>query len=713
MKRAEYIEKQKLWFDENWDYEMCHYSEFDYWILRKISYIRRPGPSDNAAYNDVIIMADTETSKKNALEIGPNHVVAWTISIRAFDRNIVTLWGHRPSSMISTIKKIQRFMHEDSKTIIYFHNLSYDWIFLRQFFFEKYQYPVRQLNVKSHYPVTIEFNDNLILKDSLILAQRSLEKWAKDMQVEHQKAVGKWDYDKIRHQNTSYNKDELEYIEHDTLAGVECIQATMNILEKRIYSMPITATGIPREEVQTRAKPYRGHSDYLKRVLTWEQQIMAEYVFHGGYTHANRFLCDITLTEKLMDALIICYDFSSSYPYVMLAYDEYPIEKYMDYGKATIKDILESKGLSWMFKLILTDVKLKDIHFPMPVLQFSKCIHTVNPVMDNGRILSADFVEIYVNNIDLQVINEQYDFKTSLCSECQVAHTCYLPRWYTDYVYELYKDKCELKKGGDPVLYAIQKAKLNSLFGLSCQKPVKDNIDEDYVTGEYKNASVDLEELYDKTIHKYRMVLNYQWGLIVTSLAQRNLFELGKCINYDKGGQWIYSDTDSVYGTKWDEKKLKNYNNNCKKLLKKNGYKPVIVDGKEYIPGVAEFDGAYTEFRVLHSKCYAKRDAEDNKLKITVAGVPKKGAECLEDNIDNFKPNFIFDGRRSGKKQHTYFYLNELGKDKWFYDKNGNETGDSIDLSPCEYKLSGADFDWDEAFTEEITIQVYDEFSDI
>ena len=81
---------------------------------------------------------------------------------------------------------------------------------------------MHQLNIKSHYPLFIEFDNGLMFKDSLILAQRSLEKWSADMDVEHQKAVGLWDYDKIRMQDDYLDNYEKTYIEHDTLAGVEC-----------------------------------------------------------------------------------------------------------------------------------------------------------------------------------------------------------------------------------------------------------------------------------------------------------------------------------------------------------------------------------------------------------------------------------------------------------------------------------------------------------
>ena len=93
--------------------------------------------------------------------------------------------------------------------------------------------------------------------------------------------------------------------------------------------------------------------------------------------------------------------------------------------------------------------------------------------------------------------------------------------------------------------------------GMTVQKPVKENLVEDYETGLYdiEEGFDELEE-YDKYKEKFNTVLPYQWGVWVTSYAFRNLFELGKCIendmDNDDGGLWLYSDTDSCYGIHWD-----------------------------------------------------------------------------------------------------------------------------------------------------------------
>ena len=236
---------------------------------------------------------------------------------------------------------------------------------------------------------------------------------------------------------------------------------------------------------------------------------------------------------------------------------------------------------------------------------------------------------------------------------------------------------------------------------------------EDYVTGDYNtNTEIDLAELYEKYVKKFTSILPYQFGVWVTSYAFKNLFTLGKCVDTENGGVWLYSDTDSCYATKWDKEKINAYNENCKKKLEANGYSCVVYKDREYWLGVAEHDGSYSQFRTCGSKRYVvryarteenKKDKKAGKLKITVAGVPKKGVKCLKNNINNFSRTMVFDGKTTGKLQHTYFYEPQI----WI-DENENERGDSIDLSPTTYILDDVNVvDWESLFSEEVGMQIY------
>jgi hypothetical protein len=689
-------------------YQFVHYKKFDYNILKLIWAYRRPGKASKETFNDVIIMADTETSKKQPDEcigagdkkswkVQDNHVVIWTLSIRAYGHNIVTLWGRKPSAFCKTLLKIHSFMPGD-KTFCYFHNFSYDYWFLRKFMFDLYGLPVKQLNVKPLYPIYIEFEEGIVFRDSLILSQRKLEKWAVDLQVDHLKETGKWDYDKIRNQNTPLTDDELSYAEHDTLAGVECLDKTFETLGKKVYTAPFTATGIPREQTVKRGGS-KAHKEFLSMALTLIQYEKMTKLYHGGFVHGDRHFLD-----WLIDLLVRCYDFMSSYPYIMLAF-KFPMEKFMPMDNCSKDEILEDmENTAYMFKFIATGIRLKSDEQPMPALQYSKCELAINAIQDNGRILCADYVEIYLSEYDLAVINEQYDMDRHICCEVEYAAKDYLPRWFTDYVWECFVAKTKLK-GGDPVEYSIAKSKVNCLYGMCCQHSIQPEILEDYITGEFKpDPNAKPEEMYQKYLDRRSTVLPYQWGVWVTSIAFYNIHQLIKCCNDP-----FYSDTDSCYGSNWDEAKVAAYNEGCKQRILANGYGPVEHNGREYWIGTAEsddVDDVYTEFKYMGAKRYCGRRKADNKLKITVAGVPKKaGAKCLNDDIGNFKPGFIFDGLITNKKTHMYNNVDAI-----FTDENGNECGDSVDLIPCDYKLSKAGVeDWESVFFEEVNIQVYEE----
>lgn len=684
-------------------YQMCKWSDFDYTILSNIMYSTRTGRGRNDTWSDAIIMADTETSRKIDAEC-ENHIVAWTISIRAFGLNFCTLYGQDPESMMECITQLRQYIKGD-RFIIFFHNYPYDYMFTRKFLFEHFGHPQKQLNIKSHYPLFMDFDNGLQIRDSLILAQRSLEKWAKDMQVEHQKSTGKWDYTKLRTQHDILSSDELEYIEHDTLAGVECIDKTLIALNKKIWSLPYTATGIPREEVRKRGKK-NGAKDLFDRIsISYEQYIKLTKIFHGGFTHANRYYIGQTVKGK-----ISCYDFASSYPFVLLS-ERYPMEKFTSMSNCKLYEIIDSADdTAFMFKLVLYMPRLKNKFTPMPALQVSKCVKSVNAVIDNGRILEADYVEIYLNEIDAGVIFDQYTWEGDICTDIEYAHKDYLPRWFTDYIFELFTAKC-LLKGGDPVLYALAKAKLNSLYGLCVQKSIKELIEENYLTGEFNvDDTQDEHELYEKYLSNKGNILLFSWGCWCTSYAFRNLFELGSCVHNDSNiSHWIYSDTDSCYSDSWDVEKIQAYNEKAKERLRNNGYGAVTVNNKEFWLGIAEhkdLEDDYSEFRTVGAKRYVGRCMEDGQLHLTTAGVPKKtGAKCLQDDIENFKEGFIFDGTVTGKLTHKYYYVDSI-----YTDDNGNITGDSIDLTPCDYLLSAVDVDdnWSDAFTEEITYQIYD-----
>ena len=694
MNTKEFIRKQKKLIREI-PYKMQYWKEFDFSKLTDIIAVKARGGHKGVTFNDIIIMADTETSKK-PLAKEDNHIVAWSICFRAYHTNIATLWGQDPWEFCDMLTELRKNL-AGHDIYIYWHNLGYDHVFTRKFLYERFGKPIRQLNVKSYAPLFIEWGNGIIFKDSLMLAARNLDRWAKDMDVEHKKALGKWDYNKYRNQSDILSDDELLYIENDVRAGVECIDATLVQLHKNISTIPYTSTGIMRDKARTEGKKHKAHQHYENLAPDYKLQQILEIEFHGGYTHANRYCTVSGVNRGIYEAT--CYDFSSSYPFCMLAF-KFPCEKYWDLKRefdSTDYVFKNMETYAFSMHVIFVNIRLKDPKFPMPVLSMFKCAVCLNGIADNGRCLQASCYECYLNEIDLELIAKYYTWDKIHIDNIYVAFKDYLPKWFSDLIYEEYKNKCRLKYANDPVALALCKSRFNALFGMCCQHPVSQDITEDYETGEYKSDEDfydHFEENYNKHVKNRNSFLPYQWGCYITSYAMRNLFLLGECVDYENGGIWEYSDTDSVFASKFNEDKIKAYNEKCKKLLKEHGYDPVIVNGREFCLGVAELDKKAMQFKTLHSKCYCYRPLVakgDNfvmggDLSITVAGVPKKGAECLHNNIENFKPFFTFDGLTTKKLGHTHIIV-----DKIYTDKNGNITGDSINLKPCDYVMTDLD----------------------
>lgn len=82
------------------------------------------------------------------------------------------------------------------------------------------------------------------------------------------------------------------------------------------------------------------------------------------------------------------------------------------------------------------------------------------------------------------------------------------------------------------------------------------------------------------------------------------------------------------------------------------------VDKKEnkHIIGLFENDGTYKQFITQGAKKYAYIDKND-KIGITVSGVPKSGSKCLK-TLDDFNDGLIFDSEITNKK--TLIYCDEM-----------------------------------------------------
>lgn len=616
-----------------------------------------------------IIALDTETTKLNDEIL---FITDWSFTIEDYG----CIYGHRVQDLITLISDLCDALgtSESARILIFVHNFSYDYMFLRNHLIEAYGVPVWSIATKPHKYVCMQFANGIEFRDSYILTGRSLEKFCYDMGSETQKQTGAWDYDKFRTPASGRTDQEKFYACADTIALVQALRIFFHQHKCNPSTVEYTNTGFVRAaglKASRSDKSWR--PKFLKTALDYDVYMLLESAFHGGYTHANRYYISSILHD------ITSYDFTSSYPARML-YNKFPSGKWIKFTSCTFDDIIDMEDtFAFTGYLFLSEVKL-DKDCPMPPIAKHKCKVLSNALVDNGRIISADYLVLPFTDPDLLMIRKYYTWGHCAVSNVYYTNKEYLPDWFCKMIMELFRNKTT-EKGKDDVLYMLSKGMLNSLYGMTVQKILRDDIKEDFEDNAWKidKTKSDREKSEEALTAFYsnrKKFLPYQWGVWVTAYAQQELFKLGELC-----GNWIYSDTDSVKGTSWDTEGLKDYNDNVRKTAKERGYGTIEYNGKEYTLGVAEFDGNYKEFVTLGSKRYCCRD--DTGLHITVAGVPKIGVEELNNDIKNFRQSMVF--KNTNKKAASYIYNDGVQQIK--INEEVIEYGCSVRLDDVEYTL--------------------------
>lgn len=621
-------------------YKIVYFKNFDYMSLFNGNFIRRSNAGHMLQVYEKIITVDTETFVFNKKDIG--YITDWSITIE----NEWCIYGNHVSDLVDTIDRIADTLHADKEHLIrfYVHNFPYDYMFIRNHIIRKWGLPDRSLAAKTHRYIFMTWSTfGIEFRDSEILTQRSLERLCQDMGTT-EKAVGTWDYKKFRTPDSERTETEIKYVCIDTISLCKALRKYISDRGYTVANVPLTNTGFIRNRARAESrKDKKWKNQFLSMRLDLKQYKQLLDAYHGGYTHANRYYINKIITKPMQ-----CYDFASSYPSV-ICYKKYPMTNFVYTDALTLQDILELKDdYAFCGYLRLTNVRLKK-ECPMSPMAFHKAKVCVFPEadartqkslyaenLDNGKIVNAEVVIYPFTDPDLETILKSYDYDTADVASVMRATKDYLPEWLINYVMTLYFNKSTLKHS-DPVLYAISKGELNGIYGMIVQRIIQQICEECFDTATWSSDIPEdkEQELLDKFYKSKNSFLPFQWGCWVTAYAQENLYKLGACCK-----KWFYSDTDSVKGSEWDMVKLKAYNDEIIQISNERGVGLVEYKGEYFRLGIADFDGEYSEFITHGSKRYCYRDADG--LHITVAGVPKDGVYCLNDDITNFRKGFIF-----------------------------------------------------------------------
>lgn len=609
-------------------------AEFPYDWLADIPLVKRkPGnqrTKQRRKYKDLITAFDIETTRLPDIEQSFMYVWQWQFGTE------YTVVGRTWEEFLDFQNHLRSVLG-DVFLPVFVHNLSYEFQFLKGI----YQFCQEDVfAVKSRKVLKCDMWDCFEFRCSYLHSNMNLDTYTKKMGVQHAKLSGTFDYDKIRYPWTELSESELAYCVHDVQGLVEAIQIEMEHDGDTIYTFPLTSTGYVRRDAK-KAMSDVSYSFVKSQLPDYEIYKMLREAFRGGNTHANRYYTNYTLHN------VHSADRSSSYPDVMCNC-KFPISEFYRLGDLPYEEVIKMLGVrekACIMRVALTGPHLRRIDWGCPYLSLSKCRHIENALVDNGRIISADYLETTITDIDLKILISEYDWTDIKFYDVACARYGYLPRQLIKTICQYYHYKTALKNvEGQELLYLKSKNKLNSLYGMCAQDPVKQSIL--FIDNMFEEQNDDEEGLL--LAHNKKAFLAYQWGVWVTAWARYRLEEGIQLAHGDpddpNAPQFIYCDTDSVKYL--GEINLKKFNNARVKDSRKSGAFATDPSGETHYMGVYEQEHDMCEFRTMGAKKYVYRETPDSKLICTIAGVAKKkGGEELEAHggITAFHEGFTFE----------------------------------------------------------------------
>lgn len=623
--------------------------------------------STRTRYRDILCAFDIETTR---LENDNSIMYIWMFAIGDHDVYIGRTWKELEEFLSRILEEL-----EDNETLVVLvHNLSYEFHFLRTIY-DFSADEVYALKSRKIAKCTM-FNKKLEFRCTYIHSNMSLAQYTTKMDVEHKKLSGdEYDYSVQRFPDTPMTEEEMRYCCHDVIGLIEAYSKEMEMDGDTIATMPMTSTGYVRRECREAMKMYNPSAIRFAQPDPDKYHIM-RLAFRGGDTHASRFYSTQILTD------VKSADRSSSYPDVMCN-DIFPHGAgswVLDANNQVFDNFVRGKRHVFFAKLILRNVRLKDKYWGFPYIPYGKCTRFSNDcLLDNGRVLSGSFIEIYVTNIDFYIIDETYTFNLEV-PEMLIYPARKLPKPLIDITQKYYRDKTELK--GIPeqqVYYDKQKAKLNSLYGMCATDPVR--MDFIYDKNSENLFSVQSKNIEDTLrINKNRNFLLYQWGCFVTAWARYRLYEALKLA----GDNAVYCDTDSVkyLGNVSFEK----YNRVRQQKSKESGSFATDKHGVTHYMGVYEQEQTYSRFVTFGAKKYAY-EYEDGQTHVTISGVSKKegGKELHErGGLEALKEGFVF--VKGGGVELVY--NDNVERHTETIDGHTFEVGANVCIKPSTYTMS-------------------------
>lgn len=444
------------------------------------------------------------------------------------------------------------------KLLCWIHNAPFEFAFMKhRLKYGKNKYGKTDcFLIGDRQPIFFCTDRGIEFRDSYILTRRPL----KDLpEVYHipgiHKLVGEVDYTIIRHSDTPIDEEHevnlLAYQINDVqiLAKWHKKYIVNEFFRKNIH-LPLTSTGIVRDELKRnfKAMPKEEREYWKKRIKKCfpsrkMYEVMMEWLFRGGYVHANIEIVDALLS--LLEGWDLgSDDIKSSYPAVLLQ-EGFPyrfVEKPSYWFTEHWGDEKYLKNFAFWMVVTFKHIQSTTSHH---IESENKIYGYHNAAFDNGRLIGTDkdgWVTVCLTDFDFRSYEKFYTWDSMEILNLYVADREPLPNYVKDLILKYFYLKETLEK--DTMDYTLGKANLNAIYGMMCTRILNTLLTLD----DNGNVMDDGERPYASLVSS--QILLPQWAIWCTAAARyRLLSAVWKC-SQNENMSVAYCDTDSIKNTK-------------------------------------------------------------------------------------------------------------------------------------------------------------------
>lgn len=285
---------------------------------------------------------------------------------------------------LKDFKKVLDDIPSDMQCIVWIHNLPFEWHHL------DFLHWTDVFAKSTHKPIRAYCREypNIQFRCTLSLENRSLASWGKALGFP--KLVGDLVYNVMRTPLTPLKDKELGYGERDLAVMVKGLREELKVYGS-VWNIPMTSTGKVRRVCKDLLMADDDYRKYIKGLIPENayQYKTSLLVYAGGYTHGNR--CKVGYVFYNEDGKHGGHvDYTSSYPFEMVA-GKMPCGLW-EYMEKKLPDPETFEDYGYKIHVIFKGLRSELLN---TYIAASHC-ECVNPVLDNGKIMTADECDIWI-----------------------------------------------------------------------------------------------------------------------------------------------------------------------------------------------------------------------------------------------------------------------------------------------------------------------------